>query len=149
MRVFFAAARRLRQLLAHFDLLSRFSSLLNSKKKTKTKKASLANRDFSAEKACDAVIIGPTLVENGGTGAGGGPTLSAEERDAAEAAAADALKLPRRPKWSPEMSAAELDARERAAFVSWRRALAAIEASGTIPLTPFEKNLDVWRQLWR
>ena len=87
-------------------------------------------------------------MENGGTGAGG-PTLSPEERDAAEAAAADALKLPRRPKWSPEMSAAELDTRERASFVSWRRALAALEASGTVPLTPFEKNLDVWRQLWR
>ena len=116
--------------------------------KKKNIKASLANRDFSAEKACDAVIIGPTLVENGGTGAGG-PTLSPEERDAAEAAAAEALKLPRRPQWSPEMSAAELDARERASFVSWRRGLAALEASGTVPLTPFEKNLDVWRQLWR
>lgn len=47
------------------------------------------------------------------------------------------------------MSADAVDARERAAFVDWRRELARLEESEGLVLTPFEKNLEVWRQLWR
>jgi large subunit GTPase 1 len=49
------------------------------------------------------------------------------------------------------MSAAELDRLEKEAFLAWRREIAeAEEASGnTLKVTPFEKNLEVWRQLWR
>ena len=42
-----------------------------------------------------------------------------------------------------------MDAQERAAFLQWRRALAAVEEAERLVLTPFEKNLEVWRQLWR
>jgi len=42
-----------------------------------------------------------------------------------------------------------VDAQERAAFVAWRRELAAVEEGERLVLTPFEKNLEVWRQLWR
>lgn len=42
-----------------------------------------------------------------------------------------------------------MDAQERAAFVAWRRELAAVEEGEGLVLTPFEKNLEVWRQLWR
>ena len=59
------------------------------------------------------------------------------------------LKIPRRPSWSEEQSPEEIDAQERAAFLAWRRALAAVEESERLVLTPFEKNLEVWRQLWR
>lgn len=35
-----------------------------------------------------------------------------------------AVRCPRRPQWTAEMSADELDAQERASFLTWRRALA-------------------------
>lgn len=47
------------------------------------------------------------------------------------------------------MTAEEIDAQERAAFVKWRRELASLEDEENLILTPFEKNLEVWRQLWR
>jgi large subunit GTPase 1 len=60
------------------------------------------------------------------------------------------FSLPRKPKWSTQMSAEDIDRNETAAFMSWRRSLAdAEESSSGFRLTPFEKNLDVWRQLWR
>jgi hypothetical protein len=59
------------------------------------------------------------------------------------------LRVPRRPAWRPEQSAEEVDAQERAAFLAWRRALALLEEQERLVLTPFEKNLEVWRQLWR
>lgn len=47
------------------------------------------------------------------------------------------------------MTAEEIDAQERASFVRWRQKLAALEEEEHLVLTPFEKNLEVWRQLWR
>jgi large subunit GTPase 1 len=39
---------------------------------------------------------------------------------------------------------------ERESFLEWRRRLAALETGPEgIILTPFEKNLEFWRQLWR
>ena len=35
-----------------------------------------------------------------------------------------AVRCPRRPQWTAEMSPDELDAQERASFLTWRRALA-------------------------
>ena len=34
-------------------------------------------------------------------------------------------------------------------FVNWRRTLAKLEEEEKLVMTPFEKNLEVWRQLWR
>ena len=47
------------------------------------------------------------------------------------------------------MTAEDIDAQERAAFVRWRQELARLEEEEKLVLTPFEKNLEVWRQLWR
>jgi hypothetical protein len=47
------------------------------------------------------------------------------------------------------MSADELDLNERKAFLEWRRGLAELQEDENLLLTPFEKNLEVWRQLWR
>jgi len=44
---------------------------------------------------------------------------------------------------------AELDENERIAFLEWRRELVDVEKNENLVLTPFEKNLEVWRQLWR
>lgn len=61
------------------------------------------------------------------------------------------LVIPRKPKWTFEMTAEEVDANEKKAFLLWRRLVAQIEANSnyTLKITPFEKNLEVWRQLWR
>ncbi|XP_054813908.1 GTPase LSG1-2 [Prosopis cineraria] len=66
-----------------------------------------------------------------------------------EALHAGSLRVPRRPPWSVNMSVEELDANERQAFLTWRRSLARLEENEKLVLTPFEKNLDIWRQLWR
>jgi len=47
------------------------------------------------------------------------------------------------------MTKDELDLAEREAFLQWRRSLAELEQNEHLLLTPFEKNLEVWRQLWR
>lgn len=59
------------------------------------------------------------------------------------------LTIPKRPEWNYSMSADEVQNKEKADFVEWRRSLAKAEESSRVLMTPFEKNLDVWRQLWR
>ncbi|KFG78294.1 putative ribosome biogenesis GTPase Lsg1 [Metarhizium anisopliae] len=59
------------------------------------------------------------------------------------------LTVPRRPHWDSTTTPQELDARERDAFLSWRRGLAELEENNDLLMTPFERNLEVWRQLWR
>lgn len=60
------------------------------------------------------------------------------------------LAIPRRPHWDKCMTANELHRLELESFMKWRRNLAELEMSNqTFKLTPFEKNIDVWRQLWR
>jgi ribosome biogenesis GTPase A len=61
------------------------------------------------------------------------------------------LSIPRKPAWNKKMTAEEVDRNEKNAFLRWRREIASIEALDdyTKKVTPFEKNLEVWRQLWR
>jgi large subunit GTPase 1 len=60
------------------------------------------------------------------------------------------LKVPRRPAWTAEMTKDQLLDLENKSFLEWRRDLAALEeVSDDLILTPFEKNLNIWRQLWR
>ncbi|KID95054.1 GTP-binding domain, HSR1-related protein, partial [Metarhizium majus ARSEF 297] len=59
------------------------------------------------------------------------------------------LTVPRRPHWDSTTTPQELDAREREAFLNWRRGLAELEENNDLLMTPFERNLEVWRQLWR
>ncbi|XP_049290056.1 large subunit GTPase 1 homolog [Anopheles funestus] len=61
----------------------------------------------------------------------------------------DLLKIPRRPKWSKETTAEELLLAENASFLEWRRGLVALQEQDEMLMTPYEKNLDFWRQLWR
>ncbi|KAK6138171.1 hypothetical protein DH2020_028107 [Rehmannia glutinosa] len=79
--------------------------------------------------------------------------MTAEERrkqqKKEEALHASSLRIPRRPPWNANMSVEELDDNERRAFLEWRRSLARLEENENLVLTPFEKNLDIWRQLWR
>ena len=63
------------------------------------------------------------------------------------------LSVPRRPAWDETMSVDQLNKQEADAFLEWRRAIAAREEQllhdHGARVTPFEKNLEVWRQLWR
>jgi large subunit GTPase 1 len=67
------------------------------------------------------------------------------------------LSVPRRPAWDETTTPAELDRQENDAFLEWRRAIAlkeeeivlSQEINSSIGVTPFEKNLEIWRQLWR
>ncbi len=60
------------------------------------------------------------------------------------------LKIPRKPAWNREMTGEEVDRREKDAFLAWRRDIAGMElANQSLKVTPFEKNIEVWRQLWR
>ncbi|KAK9821718.1 hypothetical protein WJX81_002790 [Elliptochloris bilobata] len=104
--------------------------------------AELTDRDFAAERG-EAVVISTGAVD------AKEEARTAQDRAAAEARNSHRLRLPRRPAWSEEQSAEAVDAQERAAFVAWRRELAAVEEGEHLVLTPFEKNLEVWRQLWR
>ncbi|VYS53658.1 unnamed protein product [Arabidopsis thaliana] len=72
-----------------------------------------------------------------------------EQRMREEALHASSLQVPRRPHWTPKMNVEKLDANEKQAFLTWRRKLASLEENEKLVLTPFEKNLDIWRQLWR
>jgi len=59
------------------------------------------------------------------------------------------LTIPRRPKWNENTTAAELQQAERENFLNWRRGLAQLEEKNGLLLTPYERNLEIWRQLWR
>ena len=61
----------------------------------------------------------------------------------------DRLRVPRRPPWTKSLTHAELDRQERDAFLDWRRSLAMLSEQDNLLLTPFERNIEVWRQLWR
>lgn len=59
------------------------------------------------------------------------------------------LRIPRRPPWTKDTSADELRANENKSFLEWRRDLALLQEKEGLVITPYEKNLEFWRQLWR
>lgn len=59
------------------------------------------------------------------------------------------LCIPRRPNWDRKTSPEELKQAEKDNFLKWRRQLVRLEEEQKLILTPFERNLDFWRQLWR
>ncbi len=59
------------------------------------------------------------------------------------------LAIPKRPKWKEGIQAKEFERMEREAFLNWRRQLAEEEEKHMeLAITPFEKNIEIWRQLW-
>lgn len=59
------------------------------------------------------------------------------------------MKIPRRPIWTDTTTAEELQKLENESFLEWRRNLAKLQEDENLLLTPYEKNLEFWRQLWR
>ncbi|KAL8650548.1 MAG: hypothetical protein Q9226_005103 [Calogaya cf. arnoldii] len=107
-------------------------------------RAELAGTDFTAEKMNNVKIIhtdqkNPYLLS------------AAEERSTLrkQMAKRNRLTVPRRPKWDENTTAQDLDKRERASLLDWRRGLAELQDDEDLLMTPFERNIEVWRQLWR
>jgi large subunit GTPase 1 len=106
--------------------------------------AELAGTDFTAEKMNNVKIIhtdqkNPYLLS------------AAEERAAVgkQKEHRNRLTVPRRPKWDSTTTPEELDRMERDSLLEWRRGLAELQENNDLLMTPFERNLEVWRQLWR
>ena len=59
------------------------------------------------------------------------------------------LRVPRRPQWDESTTPQELDSKEKESLIEWRRGLAEMQEGQDLLMTPFERNLEVWRQLWR
>ena len=56
------------------------------------------------------------------------------------------LQVPRKPGWSKSQTKEELYKSENEEFLNWRRGLAKVEEENLeITLTPYEKNIEVWR----
>ena len=106
--------------------------------------AELAGTDFTAEKMNNIKIIhtdqrNPYLLS------------ATEERSAVkkQAQRRNRLTVPRRPAWNESTTPQELDKLERASLLDWRRGLAELQDTEDLLMTPFERNIEVWRQLWR
>ena len=106
--------------------------------------AELAGTDFTAEKMNNIKIIhmdqrNPFLLS------------AQEERTAVKKQNANrkSLTVPRRPPWDETTTPQQLDKRERESLLEWRRGLADLQENKDLLMTPFERNLEVWRQLWR
>ena len=59
------------------------------------------------------------------------------------------LSIPKRPKWNKEIKKDEFEKMEKESFLAWRKNLAEEEMKNiNMTITPFEKNFEVWKQLW-
>ncbi|QDZ18046.1 P-loop-containing nucleoside triphosphate hydrolase [Chloropicon primus] len=102
--------------------------------------ATLAERDFTADR------YEPVVIQMGATQCA---PKTAEEKSKLEEEHRHRLTVPRRPPWTKDMTVAELELQERGSFLEWRRTIAVAEEESGLSVTPFEKNIEVWRQLWR
>lgn len=59
------------------------------------------------------------------------------------------VPIPWRPHWHEGMSAEDFATSESDAFLEWRRGIARIEEKEGMVMTPYERNLTFWRQLWQ
>ncbi|ODQ78034.1 hypothetical protein BABINDRAFT_40286 [Babjeviella inositovora NRRL Y-12698] len=107
--------------------------------------AELADTDFTAERGASVKIIKIDASKNQYL------LTKAEEleRSKLHKEFADKLTCPRRPAWDATTTRTQLERQEKVAFLEWRRQLAVLQQNNDLLLTPFERNLEVWRQLWR
>ncbi|PWW75208.1 P-loop containing nucleoside triphosphate hydrolase protein [Tuber magnatum] len=55
------------------------------------------------------------------------------------------LTVPRRPHWDSTTTPAELERHEKDSLMHWCRGLAELQEAKALLMTPFERNLEVWR----
>ncbi|KAH7885952.1 hypothetical protein F5I97DRAFT_1936902 [Phlebopus sp. FC_14] len=106
--------------------------------------AQLAGTEFIAERRNVKIIQ---------SNSGQNPYLLSESEEkrtlAKHQANKERLRVPRRPPWTKAITTTQLDRQEKDAFLKWRRGLAVLQEQEKFLLTPFERNIEVWRQLWR
>mmetsp|Transcript_14970 Transcript_14970/g.20936 ORF Transcript_14970/g.20936 Transcript_14970/m.20936 type:complete len:646 (-) Transcript_14970:92-2029(-) len=102
--------------------------------------AMLEEKEFVAEKQNTVVITSTTIQTQ---------AELTEKQLLKEQTEWNSIPIPRRPHWDENTTAEELHKMEKQSFLEWRRGLSELENQNHQPLTPFEKNLEVWRQLWR
>lgn len=96
--------------------------------------AELANREFIAEKLNVKYVMSvPYAVE-----------IATSQPDFDEP-----LTVPRRPLWKLGVTAEEQLTKERDSFLDWRRHLNELQTKLGAAVTPYERNLELWKQLWR
>lgn len=104
--------------------------------------AELSNRDFTAERMNVSIV---TAVEN--------EAIISEKREVEKVRTQmenqHKLRIPRRPQWEKGMDKDALQQAERESFIEWRRTLAELQELDNVLMTPFERNIEFWRQLWR
>jgi large subunit GTPase 1 len=106
--------------------------------------AEMADTDFTAEKMSNVQVVHKDQFN---------PYLLTADQERKmkrkQAHHSQQLTVPRRPKWNADTTPLELDQMERESFLNWRRGLADLQENFDMLMTPFERNLEVWRQLWR
>lgn len=59
------------------------------------------------------------------------------------------IQIPKRPKYIKGMKPKEFESLENNSFLEWRRSLSEVETKNEqFAISPYEKNVNVWRQLW-
>ncbi|VDK37835.1 unnamed protein product [Taenia asiatica] len=104
--------------------------------------ANLSNKDFAAQKANIRVLSKAEIVG----------VITPEERARRQVLMEQnksALIVLKRPKVDRTMKKEEIANAEQEAYLSWRRHLAKLEQLDGIVITPYERNLEFWRQLWQ
>ncbi|KAG0148068.1 hypothetical protein CROQUDRAFT_61079 [Cronartium quercuum f. sp. fusiforme G11] len=114
--------------------------------------ATLAGTEFTAER--QNVTILPAIGANSNNNSLPNPYLLTPDQqvkiELKHKEYQNLLQVPRRPNWTNQTTPTELERLERDSFLNWRKNLAElVETNQSLILTPFERNLEVWRQLWR
>lgn len=103
----------------------------------------LANTDFTAEKINLKIV--PLTYQN--------PFLLTDEKlqetQQKQQEFSNRLAIPKRPFWDATTTKHELEEKEKSSFLEWRRGLVMLEEDEGLLMTPYERNIQVWRQLWR
>ncbi|KAF7635255.1 CP-type G domain-containing protein [Meloidogyne graminicola] len=99
----------------------------------------LANKNFEVERSDLKIVSDVCLLEG----------LENQNLEELHDKYGHLLKIPRRPKPETYQNAEELESLEISQFLSWRRQLAKLSEGSNVVITPFERNLEIWRQLWR
>ncbi|MGK3742169.1 MAG: large subunit GTPase 1 [Bacillariaceae sp.] len=116
--------------------------------------AEMADREFVSEKE-QVVVLDPTARAAGDAVMDHNDGIINENVGDNPSFAFQELSVPRRPAWDENTTADELDKLEKESFLGWRRAIAekeeevALRGLSSLGVTPFEKNIEIWRQLWR
>jgi large subunit GTPase 1 len=114
--------------------------------------AEMANREFASERE-QMVILDATA--RAAKGEETSKKITWSDQPVTDPFAFQELSVPRRPPWDETTTPEELDKLEKDSFLDWRRAIAEkeeqiiLQSSSGLGVTPFEKNLEIWRQLWR